>query len=78
MGLPWKNVSGESLVGLQKAVFEELSCKSMTGPELGEKFKDQLRELYEALGELELRGFIRRNMDLSYAAGGSGCAGGAG
>ena len=53
--------------GFAGEVFALLQKKPLTPAELGEKF-DRMVELYEALGELELRGLIRFTKDLRYAA----------
>jgi DNA processing protein len=55
------------LDGMDALVFNVLGEKPMTAPELGEYFEGQLSELYEALGEMELKGLIARTSDLRYA-----------
>lgn len=54
------------LEGTAAKVFEELRKAPRSPAELGEKF-ERVAELYEALGELELRGLIRFTKELRYA-----------
>ena len=54
------------LEGLAAELFAELRKSPRSPAELGEKF-DRMVELYEALGELELRWLIRFTNDLRYA-----------
>lgn len=64
--VPW-TVRAVKLEGLAAELFAELRKKPRSPAELGERF-DRVAELYEALGELELRGLIRFTRDLRYAA----------
>lgn len=63
--VPW-TVQAVKLEGLAAELFAELRKKPRSPAELGERF-DRVAELYEALGELELRGLIRFTKDLRYA-----------
>lgn len=65
--LSWQTVDGNSLIGVQKSLFDVLKEKPQTGAELGEHFEGKLREFYAALSELELKGYVKRMSDLRYA-----------
>lgn len=63
--VPW--TAGEvKLEGLAGEIYALLRKKSLAPAELGEKF-ERMTELYEALGELEMRGLIRFTKDLRYS-----------
>jgi DNA processing protein len=66
LGLPWEKVFDVSLKGVELVVFEILKKQPMTAAELGECFEGRLKELYGVLGGLEMRGLVRRGVDLKY------------
>ena len=66
LDLPWEKVFDVTLEGMERLVFELLKKQPMTAAELGEGFEGKLKELYAILGSLEMRGLIRRGVDLRY------------
>ena len=66
LDVPW-TAREVKLDGLAGEIFALLRKAPRSPAELGETF-DRMTELYEALGELELRGLIRFTKDLRYAA----------
>lgn len=65
LGVAW-TTREIKLEGLAAEIFAELKKAPRSPAELGERF-DKMTELYEALGELELRGLIRFTKELRYA-----------
>jgi DNA processing protein len=68
LGWTWKRAENMQLNGYQKEVYEILKRGPRSAAELGECFDGRLRQLYQAVGELELQGFILRGKDLRYVA----------
>lgn len=64
--LPWEEPRTEDLCNEERSLFEIIKAKPSTSAELGEKFEGRLKELYSILGQLELKGLVRRTNDLHY------------
>ncbi|MBT4384967.1 DNA-protecting protein DprA [Candidatus Peregrinibacteria bacterium] len=74
LGLRYESLAIEGLTGLQLELVNLLKKNALTGSELGELFAGDLKNLYSALGALELNGIVKLTNEMRYAV----CSGGRG
>lgn len=68
LGMPWKEKEALALKGFTKLIFESLQKDALSLADLCTKYENQLQDLYNSLGELELRGLIRLTQEQRYTA----------